>query len=157
MWIIQCLSELIGLQMHSTNANFGLWTAKIKYIFRSKQQIFCFSFHSLSTVNWRPFLQQLSRIWASALVVAPSLRATAANIRSIYNFPVSLHQSILLFPGGRRMAEHACQSLWKWLRLTSYMQGTLPWPGGEGRERMSECRWRKRRWALLNQYQHIKL
>lgn len=60
-------------------------------------------------------------------------RATAANVRSVYNLPVSLYPSIPLLPGESGwMAEHTCQSLWKWLKLTSYMRGTLPWPGGQG-------------------------
>lgn len=37
MWIIQRLREPIGLQIQSTNANFGLWISKTKYIIRTKR------------------------------------------------------------------------------------------------------------------------
>lgn len=131
MWIIQHLSELIGLQIHSTNANFGLWTAKIKYIFRTKQQIFCF----LPPL----FVTGCSATFSAAVVQNLSLRsgcctvprATAANITSIYNLPASLHLSILLFPGvpvgWQNTPVSHFGSDWSWRA----MQGTLPWPGGE--------------------------
>lgn len=68
MWIIQRLSELIGLQMHSTNSNLWFVDSENDSI---RFQIFWFSSSSSwSSVARRPFLQQLSGIGASALVVA---------------------------------------------------------------------------------------
>lgn len=99
MWIIQRLSELTGLQMHSTSASFWFVVSENDSI---RFQIFWFSSsYSWSSVARQPFLQQLSGIGASALVVAPrrERRQVATDRYTTFQFH-SIHPAILWFPGG---------------------------------------------------------
>lgn len=100
MWIIQRLSELTGLQMRSTSSSF--WFVDSENDSRCFQIFWFSSSYSWLSVARRPFLQQLSGIGASALVVAPPQSEGSLHQIDIQpsSFTPSIHPSILWFPGG---------------------------------------------------------